>query len=136
MASAERSFSKLKLVKNYLRSHMSQERYYWIRLILTSSSTTLRLDMFEEIFKAQVIKMETFHQHHGELRDPLTHLTTISLVEWQCNQKACNPNQCNPVSMGTNSCQHHQCRGDSQEECSCNRCLVLSLALYNQHRLH
>jgi hypothetical protein len=53
VASAERSFSKLKLVKNYLRSHMSQERYYWIRLILTSSSTTLRLDMFEEIFKVK-----------------------------------------------------------------------------------
>jgi hypothetical protein len=65
MTSAEISFSKLKLVKNYLRSQMSQERlndlailcieriFYWMRLILTSSATTLRLEMFEENFKVK-----------------------------------------------------------------------------------
>jgi hypothetical protein len=65
MTSAEISVSKLKLVKNYLRSQMSQERlnslailcieriFYWMRLILTSSATTLRLEMFEENFKVK-----------------------------------------------------------------------------------
>jgi hypothetical protein len=56
VASAKRSFLKLKLVKNYLRSKMSQERlnglsilcikkYYWMKLILMLSSMTSLRDM-------------------------------------------------------------------------------------------
>ena len=33
VASAERSFSKLKLLKNYLRSKMSQERLYGLAIL-------------------------------------------------------------------------------------------------------
>jgi hypothetical protein len=62
VASAERSFSKLKLLKNYLRSTMSQEwlnglatlcieKNYWTRLIATLLSTTSHQEMLEEIFE-------------------------------------------------------------------------------------
>jgi hypothetical protein len=62
IALAERSFSKLKLLKNYLRSKMSQERlngllfyasrkYYWMKLILMLSSMTSLQDILEENFK-------------------------------------------------------------------------------------
>jgi hypothetical protein len=63
VASAERSFSKLKLLKNHLRSTMSQDRLnglttlciekkkYLMRLIATLLSMTSHQEMLEENFE-------------------------------------------------------------------------------------
>ncbi|XP_065662854.1 zinc finger MYM-type protein 1-like [Hydra vulgaris] len=52
VASAERSFSKLKIIKSYLRNCMSQERlkHCAILAIETEKAQTLELDKFYEIF--------------------------------------------------------------------------------------
>ncbi|XP_077974734.1 zinc finger MYM-type protein 1-like [Styela clava] len=44
-STAERSFSKLKLIKNYLRSTMSQERLFGLALLSIESERLTRLDM-------------------------------------------------------------------------------------------
>lgn len=48
VASAERSFSRLKLIKTYLRSSMSQERLSSLAMLSIESDTTAKID-FDEI---------------------------------------------------------------------------------------
>lgn len=48
VASAERSFSRLKLIKTYLRSSMSQERLPSLAMLSIESDTTAKID-FDEI---------------------------------------------------------------------------------------
>jgi hypothetical protein len=50
VASAERSFSKLKLLKNYLRFAMSQERLDGLATLCIEKKL-LDLEMLEDIFK-------------------------------------------------------------------------------------
>lgn len=45
VATAERSFSKLKLIKNYLRSRMGQERLQNLAIISIESDFLKQLDM-------------------------------------------------------------------------------------------
>jgi hypothetical protein len=47
VASGERSFSKLKLIKTYLRSSMSQERLSSLATLSNENSITQNLDFFE-----------------------------------------------------------------------------------------
>ena len=44
VASGERTFSKLKLIKNYLRSTMSQERMNGLAMLSIEAATTNNLD--------------------------------------------------------------------------------------------
>ena len=48
-ASAERSFSKLKLVKNYLRSTMAQERLEGLALLSIEQGTARKLNLSKVI---------------------------------------------------------------------------------------
>ena len=48
VASAERSFSKLKLLKNYLRSSMSQERLNGLAILCIEKNILKRID-FETV---------------------------------------------------------------------------------------
>jgi hypothetical protein len=45
MTSAERSFSKLKLVKKYLRSHMSQERLNGLTILCIENILLDKIDI-------------------------------------------------------------------------------------------
>ena len=60
VASAERSFSKLKIIKNYLRSSMSQERLVGLALISIESeiSGSLEYDkLIKEFAEIKAMKM-------------------------------------------------------------------------------
>jgi hypothetical protein len=66
VTSTERSFSKLKLLKNYLRSTMSiwplcvLRREYWTRLISIPSSMTSHQEMLEETFMELYANFDMF----------------------------------------------------------------------------
>ena len=51
VASAERSFSKLKLIKNYLRSNMGQERLVDLAILGTESDLAKSID-FDSIINS------------------------------------------------------------------------------------
>jgi uncharacterized protein YeeX (DUF496 family) len=55
VASAERSFSKLKLLKSYLRSTMTQERLNALAVIAIESDTLEKID-YEDIIEDFISK--------------------------------------------------------------------------------
>ncbi|EFN78227.1 hypothetical protein EAI_00043, partial [Harpegnathos saltator] len=56
IASSERSFSKLKIIKNYLRSSMSQERLLGITLMSIESDISHEIDFNNTIDSFAAIK--------------------------------------------------------------------------------
>ena len=60
VASAERSFSKLKLFKNYLRSTMSQERLKWLGNVHHRELETIDLNTVLDDFASRNARRSTF----------------------------------------------------------------------------
>lgn len=56
VASSERSFSKLKLIKNYLRSTISQERFVGLSLISIESDICDKIDTSQVLEKFVSVK--------------------------------------------------------------------------------
>ncbi len=57
LSSAERSFSKLKLIKNYLRSTMLQERLTGISILRIENKIAIKLNLEEVI--SNFVEMKT-----------------------------------------------------------------------------
>jgi len=55
-AGAERSFSKLKIIKNYLRNSTGQDELKYLSLIAVESKAALKLDLSEVIDQFANIK--------------------------------------------------------------------------------
>ena len=60
VASAERSFSKLKLFKNYLRSTMSQERLKWLGNVHHGELETIDLNTVLDDFASRNARRSIF----------------------------------------------------------------------------
>ena len=67
VASAEGSFSKLKLIKSYLRSTMSQERLSGLAIISIENARATKLELKGQIkeffFLKKVRKVKSFHKY-------------------------------------------------------------------------
>lgn len=65
VASAERSFSKLKLLKSYLRSTMTQERLNGLAIIALENDVLKKIDyedLIEDLISRNARRMLLFHR--------------------------------------------------------------------------
>jgi hypothetical protein len=87
VASAERSFSKLKLLKNYLRSTMSQERLNGLAMCCIEKDIldSINLDTVLNDFASRKAEGVSFHNGSLIYRD----FEVIKLVSFSCSSSHC-----------------------------------------------
>ncbi|XP_065645780.1 zinc finger MYM-type protein 1-like [Hydra vulgaris] len=120
VASAERSFSKLKLIKNYLRSTMGQDRLSALALISIENKISLSLDCSDLIDEFASLKVRKV------IIDTTVAITTVAKETMLQAAKKIKGNSNNIVDTGASTDGTWQCRGYS----SLNR-VVTKLSMDN-----